>query len=404
MNAVIQGQYKLQQLGDIMMEAIQPYYAISPPAEKPVNIDPYNFTINANVIDHKTLHGFAPDLKRFDGITIKSNFSSSDGWNADVSAPYTLYGTNVVDNLKLNAATANNVLNITTNVKQVAAGTSIVLYNPAITTNIFNNKVDFGISLKDKTAKTKYRFGGLFAQEPDSVFTFSLRPDSLMLNYDSWSINRDNLIRFGSTVVNAKNFDLNKGDQHIIINSLDSTANSPLEVDLKNFNLATLSAFVRSDSLPVEGMLNGNVLVKNILKQPNFTTNLTLNDLSFRKDTIGDVNVKVNNNTANVFATNVTITGRGNDVNLTGNYYLKPADSSNFDLNLNINKLPFKTIEALSMGAITQATGNLTGKVAINGTVKSPNVDGGLNFNQTGFNVAMLGSYFTNRQRNHKSE
>ena len=392
--AVIQGQYKLQQLGDIMMEAIQPYYAISPPG-KQVNIDPYNFTITANVIDHKTLRGFAPDLKRFDGINIKSNFTSSDGWNADVSAPYILYGTNIVDNLKLNAAAANNALNITTSVNQVAAGTSIILYDPSITANIFNNKIDFGIAIKDKSAKTKYRFGGVFAQEPDSIFSFSIKPDNLMLNYDKWSINRDNLIRFGSTIVNAKNFNLNKGDQHLIINSLDTTANSPLEVVVKNFSLATLSAFVKSDSLPVEGMLNGDVLVKDILKQPNFTTDLTLNNLSFMKDTVGNVNIKVNNNTQNVFATNVTITGRGNDVNLTGNYYLKPADSSSFDLNLNINKLPFKTIAAVSMGTITDATGGLTGKVAINGTVKTPNVDGGINFNKTGFNVPMLGSYFT---------
>lgn len=261
-NAVIRGQYKLQQMGDVFMEAIQPYYAISPPPAKPVTIDPYNFTINANVVDHKALHGFMPDLKRFDGIAIKSNFSSSDGWNANVTAPYILYGTNVVDNLKMNAATANNALNITTNINQVAVGTSMVMYSPAITTNISNNKVDFGISLKDKAAKTKYRFGGLFAQEPDSVFSFSLRPDGLMLNYDDWSINRDNLIRFGSTVINAKNFNLHKGDQHLIINSLDTTANSPLAVDLKNFNLATISAFVQSDSLPVTGTLNGNVLLK----------------------------------------------------------------------------------------------------------------------------------------------
>ena len=393
-NAVIQGQYKLQQLGDVFMEAIQPYYAIMP-ADKQVSLDPYNFTINANVVDHPTLHGFAPDLKRFDGITIKSLFSSSEGWNANISAPFILYGTNVVNNLRMNAVTANNGLNLTTNITQIAAGTSVILYNPNINANIFNNKVDFDLSIKDKTAKTKYSFGALFAQEPDSVFTFSIKPDGLMLNYDLWTINRDNLIRFGSTIVNARNFNLNKGDQHLIINSLDTTANGPLEIDLRKFDLATLSAFVKSDSLPIEGVLNGNVLVKNILTQPNFTTDLTLNNLAFLKDTIGDVNVKVNNNTQNVFATNVTITGRGNDVNLTGNYYLKQADSSNFDFNLNINRLPFKTIEAASMGSITQATGDLTGKVAINGTVNAPNVDGGINFNKTGFNVAMLGSYYT---------
>ncbi|HLL41787.1 MAG TPA: translocation/assembly module TamB domain-containing protein, partial [Segetibacter sp.] len=226
------------------------------------------------------------------------------------------------------------------------------------------------------------------------VFSFSLKPDGLMLNYESWTINRNNLIRFGSTIVNVRNFNLNKGNRHVIINSLNSTANSPLEINLKQFDLATLSAFVQTDSLPVEGVLNGNVLIKDILTQPNFTTDLTLNNLSFRKHTIGDVNIKVNNNTANVFATNVTIKGRGNDVNLAGNYYLRPADSSSFNFTLNINRLPFKTLEAVSMGTITQASGNLTGKFAINGTVKSHNVEGGINFNQTGFNVPMMGSYF----------
>ncbi len=68
---------------------------------------------------------------------------------------------------------------------------------------------------------------------------------------------------------------------------------------------------------------------------------------------------------------------------------------SNFDFNLNIKQLPFKTIEAVSMGAINQATGNLTGKVAINGTTNAPKMDGGINFNKTGFNLVMLGSYFT---------
>jgi translocation and assembly module TamB len=61
-NADIQGQYKIAQLGDIFMEAIQPYYAINKTG-KPVNLDPYNFTINANVVDHPTLHAFVPTLR-----------------------------------------------------------------------------------------------------------------------------------------------------------------------------------------------------------------------------------------------------------------------------------------------------------------------------------------------------
>ncbi|GEO10899.1 translocation/assembly module TamB domain-containing protein [Segetibacter aerophilus] len=393
-NAVIQGQYKLQQLGDIMMETIQPYYAINTTGAPLKAVDPYNFSINANVIDHPTLHAFVPDLKRFDGIALVSNFSSSEGWNANITAPNILYGTNAINNLSLNAVGRDSSLNIVTNVNQISNGGSIALYGTRLTATLANNRINFGLSIKDKVAKDKYRLAGVFAQEPNNIYAVSLRPDSLMLNYDAWSISPDNLIRFGSTLVNARNFDLSQNNQHLIINSLNTAPDSPLQVAFTNFRVATLTAFVQSDTLLVDGLLNGNVQVRDMLKQPNFTTDLTLNNLAVKKDTIGDVNIKVNNNTQNVFATNVTITGKGNDVSLTGNYYMKPANNSNFDFNLNIRQLPFKTIEAASMGAINQSTGNLTGAVAINGTTKAPNIDGGINFNQTGFNVVMLGSYF----------
>jgi hypothetical protein len=393
-NAKIQGQYKLQQLGDVMMETIQPYYAINTTG-KPITVDPYNFTITANVIDHPTLHAFVPALTQFDGITLKSNFSSSDGWNANMAAPHIVYATNTINNLTLNAIGKDSSLNVVTNVNQITSGSSIALYNTRLTATLANNRINFGISIKDKQAKNKYRLSGLLAQEPNSIYAFSLNPDSLMLNYNPWSISRDNLIRFGSTLVNAHDFDLSQGNQHLIINSLTTAADSPLQLAFNNFSLATLTAFVQSDSLLVDGVLNGNVQVKDILKQPNFVSDLTLNNLAVKKDTIGDVNIKVNNNTANVFATNVTITGRGNDVALTGNYYLKPANNSNFDFVLDIRQLPFNSIQAASMGAITQGTGNLTGHVAINGTVKQPNVDGGITFNKVGFSPTMLGGYFT---------
>jgi translocation and assembly module TamB len=394
LNAQLQGQYKLTQLGDIFIEAIQPYYAINTTGKMPV-VDPYNFTITGQVVDHPTLHAFLPDLKRFDSIGLHAAFVSGEGLNASLNAPHIVYGTNVIDNVTLTANGVGNTLNIATNIGQVSSGTSVALYNTSLNAALANNKINFALNIKDKGAKNKYHLAGLLAQEPNNIFSFSLRPDSLMLNYDPWSINPDNLIRFGSTLVNANNFNLSKGNQHLIINSLNSSANSPMQVSFNNFSIATLTAFVQSDSLLVDGTLNGNVELRNLLQQPNFTTDLNLNNLALKKDTIGDVNIKVNNNTENVFATNVTISGRGNDVALTGNYYLKPANNSNFDFNLNIRQLPFKTLEAVSMGTITQSTGNLTGSVAINGTVKDPHVDGGINFNKTGFNVVMLGSYFT---------
>lgn len=392
-NLQLQGQYKLPQLGDIFMQAIQPYYAVSTTG-KAVTPDPYNFTIIGAVVDHPTLHAFLPDLKRLDPININAKFSSSDGMSANVTAPHIIMGTNTIDGIALSAVGDNTNLNIVTNVAYVSSGTSIALYGTNLKATLANNKVNFALNIKDKAAKSKYHLAGLLSQEPNNIMALSLQPDSLLLNYASWTINRDNLIRFGSTLENAQNFNLSKGDQHLIINSVNTSGDSPLNVNFNNFSIATLTAFVQSDSLLVDGTLNGGVQLKNLLTQPNFTTDLTLNNLALKKDTIGDVNIKVNNNTANVFATNVTITGRGNDVGLTGNYYLKPANNSNFHFNLAIRQLPFKTLEAASMGALSNSSGNLTGAVAINGTVKDPKIDGAINFNQTAFTVGMLGSQF----------
>ena len=90
-------------------------------------------------------------------------------------------------------------------------------------------------------------------------------------------------------------------------------------------------------------------------------------------------------------AANVTLTGEGNDVNLTGNYKI---DDGNFDFNVDINKLNIKSIQGFSMGNITEGTGYLSGNFKITGNASAPKVNGELNFNEAGFRVTKLNSYF----------
>lgn len=393
-NLVMKGQYKLEQLGTVFMEAIQPYYTIAKPGSLPA-VDPYNFTITGNVVDHPALHAFVPNLKRFDGLSIKSRFASGEGWNANVSVPYVLMGTNAIDNVSLTADAGPQALQITTSINSVKIGEGLALYQTGVNATIANNTVDFGLSIKDQNQQSKYRLAGLFAQESDDVLRVSLKPDSLMLNYEKWSISPDNTIRISPELIYANNFNLNQGNQSLILNSVSNTPNSPMEVRFNNFYISTLTSIIQTDSSLVNGMINGNVELRNLLQEPVFVADLNINDLSLKNDTIGNVGVKVNNNTPDVYAANVTITGNGNDVALNGNYYMKPVNGNDFNFDLDIRKLPFETIEAASMGAVRDAEGNLSGNFSIAGTASAPNVDGRLNFNNAGFFLTMLGSYFT---------
>ncbi|MBE7179049.1 MAG: translocation/assembly module TamB, partial [Mucilaginibacter polytrichastri] len=87
------------------------------------------------------------------------------------------------------------------------------------------------------------------------------------------------------------------------------------------------------------------------------------------------------------------ITNKGNQVNLDGNYYTKP-DNSSFDFDLNIVNLNMATIEGFSMNNLKNATGNITGKLKITGTPTAPSVRGDIRFNKIGFVVTQLGSYY----------
>ncbi|MEJ7739058.1 MAG: translocation/assembly module TamB domain-containing protein [Chitinophagaceae bacterium] len=392
-NMQLQGKYKLTQLGTVFQQAIQPYFAIMPPG-KPVTVEPYDFTFSGGVINKPILKTFLPAMERLEPVSLNGRFSSTGGWQMSMNAPLVIYGTNRVENLRLVAGTKENAIGITTTIERLTSGKSIALYSTSLDASIANNQVDFTLNIKDKEAKDKYTFSALFRQPQQGDYLFSIKPQQLLLNYDAWVVPGDNQIAILKTDINARNFVLTRNNQQLSINSLSQESNSPMEVKFANFKIATLANFVVSDSLPVDGTINGQVILNDLTKQPTFTSNLTISDVKVKNDTIGSVNIQVNNTVQNTFAADVKITGHGNDVQLTGNYYVKPDNNSSFDMNLDIRQILLNSVQGATMGAITNASGSLTGKFAINGTVKAPNVNGNLDFNKVAFNLTMLNSYF----------
>lgn len=385
------GQYDLAQLGTVFTQAVQPYYAIVPDY-KPVTVEPYDFSFNGQFINAPVIQGFVPDLKRLDPVALNGHFSNT-GWNTSISAPMIVYGTNSISNLAVNAGTTNGTLTMKTTLDQLASG-SMKIYRTALTANVANNAIDFLANIEDAARKSKYGFGGNFKQVGTDSYTLTLDPKVLLLNYDTWSVPQDNLVRLDRGDINIHNLVLAKNEQRLSLNSVSAERNSPLDVQFSQFRIATLTAFMKQDTLLADGRINGVAQVKNFTSQPVFTADLAINDLALQQDTVGNLTLKVNNNVANTFAAEVNLKGSGNDIFLNGNYFVKPDNQSSFDMNLAIRRLEMKTLEKVSAGAVTAARGYLDGEFKINGTVENPNVDGHLDFNQTGFNIAAVNSFY----------
>ncbi|ASU33693.1 translocation/assembly module TamB domain-containing protein [Mucilaginibacter xinganensis] len=394
LNAHMAGKYKLTEVGPALQDLVNKYYntALASNTAKP-NYSPQQFKFDMRLVKTPLTDKFVPDLKRLDPVNITGHFDSQAGaLTIDGTAPKVIYGTYIVNNLKLAVKTQNNALNYGITVDEVKVSSSIDLLYTSLTGSAQNNKLNVNLQIRDAAKKERYRLAGLFSVLPNE-YQFNFLQDGLLLNYTPWAVNANNALFFGSKGIMARDFALTNNNQVLSINSDTQEHNAPITVSFKNFKIETLTTAAQQDSLQVGGVIDGDAHISNFQKSPVVTAALNIKDFNFKTDTVGNVALKVNNQTANAYAADVTVTGKGNQVNLNGLYYTDPE--SRFDMNLNIISLKMKSIEGFSFGSIRRSSGDISGQLKITGTTAAPVVRGDVNFNKVGFNVSMLNSYFT---------
>ena len=296
------------------------------------------------------------------------------------------------DDVKLNAVSGDSALRFDADMGHLISGSSINVFATKLNGTIQDNQMDFALGIKDQESKIKYFLSGLLAEKGED-YVFSLQPDSLRMNYDRWKINKDNSIQFGKNGILAHDFTLSQGNQKLSLNSTGTGTSAPLTVDFSNFKIATITGFIQTDSLLVNGLLNGNAIVKNLATQPVFTADLTVKDLTVYNDTLGNLTAKVDNKIANQYHADIALDGMGNHLTVKGDYFVKPTNSS-FDIVANLDRFQMSSLEGLTKGGIKEAHGFIYGKIAVNGSLDNPNIDGRLQFDHTSFIPAALNNVF----------
>ncbi|HXB45385.1 MAG TPA: translocation/assembly module TamB domain-containing protein, partial [Puia sp.] len=391
--AHLHGHYKLTEMGLVFQQLLEPYLESS--SKKIVlRTEPYDFAVSVSIINRPVLKAILPTLERLDPINFQGHFTSSSGWNADLNAPLIVYGDNRIQNLQLHAKPQVNSLLIQTNLQQFSSGKNLSLYHTSLNGSIKAGTIDFVLNVQDKTAKNKYHVGGLIQKGGSEEYHCSLSPDNLLLNYQKWTVEKNNEIDYSASQIKASNFNLRRGQEQLSIHSVSNEANAPLEILFNKFLISTITAFASTDSLLADGEINGKIILKSVLSKPTFTSDLTIQNLSVHKDTLGNISLKINNTEQDRFSADVTITGRGNDISLNGDYFVKDGIKSNFQFNLDIKTMELSTIVGASSGAIKNASGSVHGKFALTGTLDKPNINGNLAFDKAVLSPAMLNSYY----------
>ena len=387
------GKYKLTQILGSLQNTINEYYQYQKPGTKVAKIDPNQFfTFNAKIKDDNLLRKFVPELTEFEPITLTGNYDADSRKLAlNGQIPQVKYGANNITGGVITINNENNALVYDVKLAEFK-NESIALMKVGLYGDIKDNLITYNASTKDEKDATKFLVAGNVEKVGD-LTNISLNPDGLTLNYDKWQVSADNFVQISSRGILANNFAISNSRSEIRLQSETNVPNSPLNVSIKDFKIETITELVKKDSLLAKGNINGTAQLRDLKNNMTFTSDIDVTDLFVYGNPVGNLDIKANNQSADLIRADVALSGFDNDVKLGGTYNTK---SSGLNMNLDMNRFQMKSVQGFSMNAIENAEGYLSGNLKITGNTDAPNILGGIKFNDVGLGITQLGSSFKN--------
>ena len=389
LKAEVDGKYKLTTLVSAIKKSLSKYIDLKNPKVNSES-DEQRLAFTLTVDNDPVLLKLVPKLTGLEPLKIEGKYNNiTDSLEIKGTIPRIVYADNTIADGKINIEAKENTLEYQISVATVESG-SLKIPFTSLTGNVENNILTYALEVQDAKEEQQYFIAGNLNRE-GSKNIFKIDAENFVLNYDKWNIDPENAIEFGGKRLYINKFFLDNAGNELKIQSQGNQDNAPLQVDFVNFKIETIMNIVKKDKLLMQGLINGNAVAENVMTSPTFTSDLKIDDFAFKGEPVGDIAVKVDNKTNNLLNANVTLSGEDNDVNVAGTYSI--ADK-NLNFNLDLNKLNIKSIQGFSMDNIKEGKGYLSGNFKITGNSSAPQVNGELNFNDAGFRVTKLNSYF----------
>lgn len=390
--ADIKGKYSVSELVPELMNFINQYYTIAPRA--PSLRGDQQAKININIHPTPAVMSLLPGLKMQKNLELGLDFDSRLClFDLEGTLPYFEYGGQNITGGSFFAESNDSAIAYKIFVDNYIGG-GYKIPTILLQGDVLNHKLYSDVRLLDSLGRLQHTLSALI-QQKDSGYSVHIDPNSVLLNYEKWGLDPANELYFTTSGgLNASSFTFSNGSQAIVMESYGEEVTSPLGIRLFNFKLSTFSSIARQDSLYLDGTINGYAEVMLTAEHPSFFADITVTDLMFKKDTIGNIVLKVNNETADLYKITADLKGYDNLISVAGEYN---GVSESYDVQFDIEKLMLKTIQPFVKGYLTQMTGHIEGGISLTGNNESRSVFGNMVFRDAEANVPLLNSVFSLR-------
>lgn len=415
LQALITGKTPLSQIGNIIQSHIGRHYALNGDTSKLKKADTvaavkdtnlntipadYSLNLKAAVYDRPMLYALIPALKSLDTIGISAGIRPRTMF-LNVDAPRVVINDITIDSAMLRVLENDSTLNYRAIIASLN-NPSLHLWHTEAKGDIRGNRITADVSIADSAKEPRFALGAEYLQYADSQVV-RLR-EGLKLNYKDWQVSQPNSIVMGKDGIYVQNFKISNGGESISINSEAPQFSAPMVVAINDFLISNITEIVQKDTLLANGIINSNITVQNVTTAPAAKGTLQVRHLAIFEDTIGNLDINLQEASSNQATANVTISGEGNDIKVSGSYYPEPYNGNNFDLDVAVNALNLQSMEGVAMNQIKNTSGFIRGNLKIKGTPAAPVITGELRTDQlittptaigTQFNMPAEKIYFT---------
>ncbi len=406
LQALITGRTPLSQIGNIITEHINRHYAImadssrdtlrtvakNRPADTANKIpQDYNLNLKAVVRDRPLLYALIPSLRALDTVRIDAGVYPQRMF-LNVDAPRIAMDGLAIDSAKIRVNENDSALYYQASINKVTQPGFMLWYTNA-NGSVDGNAISANVSIADSARRDRFALSALYSQFPDrQELTLN---EGLMLNYKTWQVSQPNKVVMAKDGIYVQNFKISNGGESISLNSETPSYSAPMTVAINNFLISNITEIVQKDTLLANGILNSNIVVKNLTTAPAANGNLSIQQLAVMDDTIGDLNIDLQEASANKAAANITLSGRGNDIVISGSYFPQPVNGNNFDLTVDVRALNLKSMEGVAMNQLKNSSGFIRGTLQIKGTPDAPVITGELRTDNLATTPTALGTQFS---------
>ncbi|MDB5272497.1 MAG: hypothetical protein JWO58_864, partial [Chitinophagaceae bacterium] len=370
-----------------MEEQVNHYFHFLPAHEKE-KTESQNFTFELQINDSPVLREVIfPDLNSYESIHATGGFNSDSThlWFT-LDLPELEYDDFTTEAFHFNIDSDHDKLSYTTGWNVFKSG-DLIIQQTTLNGEVANDTASVHLNVKTKDKMEKIVLYSQFSKHSEEHYRFKIFENGLMLQNNQWVVNAANYIEFGTKYLYVNKMDLSYETQSI---SVQSDSNH-LGVRFKEFNLHTLAQIAEQDDSLIQGILDGDIRIKDIFSKPAFTSDLKLQHLAYKQSHIGNLDLQADNLTEDHYSMKAVLSGMNNRATISGYYAAKETNALNFVVN--IDSLQLASVESFSEGQIEGSNGTIKGNVKLSGSLKEPVMNGELHFVKVGTRITYLNEY-----------